>query len=192
METIVYKFDPTAKRLTAYNKGKAIGGFSGNVATSKFIEMLGSGVKLEITSMEKDIQHSNKVRSIRAIWHKMGIDQYRGDILSAYGVESTKDLTNEQLDELIKKYSAEYNRPATDAVSKLRSRVMTELNKIGIYATNNDWDAVNRYLLSNKIAGKLLFQLSEQELKDLLKKLYSIEAKNELKQSEIERLSILN
>ena len=186
------KFDPKAKRLVVLENGKTKYGFSGNKAGSKFINMLGTGVKMEITNMENEIEHSRKVRIIRAIWNKMGIDQYRGDILSQYHVLSTKDLTNSQLDELISKYSIEYNKPATDEIRTLRSEILTHLNKIGIYVNNNNWDDVNNYLMSNKIAGKLLFQLSVGELRALRTKLFSIEHKNDIKKSEIERLQLLN
>lgn len=189
---ITYKFDPDQKILTAFSESQMKFGFMGDLAVSKFMELLDTDAQIEIEDMKESTEHSRKVRAIRAIWHKMGIDQYRADILSAYGVISTKDLTNAQLDELIKKYSQEYNRPANDDIRRLRSEILTLLQKLGIYATNNDWTAVNNYLLSDKIAGKLLMHLSIDEMLKLRKKLHSITDKNEVKKVEIERLQILN
>lgn len=189
---ITYKFDPDQKILTAFSESQMKFGFMGDLAVSKFMELLDTDAQIEIEDMKESTEHSRKVRAIRAIWHKMGIDQYRADILSAYGVISTKDLTNAQLDELIKKYSQEYNRPANDDIRKLRSEILTLLQKLGIYATNNDWTAVNNYLLSDKIAGKLLMQLSIDEMLKLRKKLHSITDKNEVTKAEINRLQILN
>lgn len=189
---LTYKFDPEQKTLTAFCGSKPKFGYMGDIAVQKFMNLLDSDVKMEIATMKDTTEHSRKVRAIRAIWHKMGIDQYRADILSAYGVISTKDLTNAQLDELIAKYSQEYNRPANDDIRRLRSEILTLLQKLGIYATNNDWTAVNNYLLSDKIAGKLLMQLSIDEMLKLRKKLHSITDKNAIKKTEIDRLKMLN
>lgn len=175
---LVYKFDPKALRLTGYINNKPVGGFKGEIAATKFIQMLDSGIKMEITNMNYQSEHSRKVRTIRGRWHTMGIDQYRKDILSAYGVESTTDLTNEQLDELILKYSAVYNAPATEVIRKLRHQVLNELSGLGILVIKSDYSAVNSYLMSNKIAGKRLTQLTEDELKKLVRKLHSIEDKS--------------
>ena len=190
--TLTYRFDPQRKRLEACANGKVILGYIGERAVTKFVQLLDTDVKMEITNMKDTAPHSRKVRILRAIWIKMGIDQYRADILSAYGVVSTRDLSELQLDELIAKYSAEYNRPANDEIRALRSDVLSLLQKIGVYATNNDWSAVNQYLLSNRIAGKLLFQLTVAELTELRKKLWSITDKNAKAKAKIARLQILN
>lgn len=66
-------------------------------------------------------------------------------------------------------------RITTDAVKKLRSAVLKRLQQIGIDTT--DWDAVNAYLRSPKIAGHALYELSGQELSNLIPKLESIKRK---------------
>jgi hypothetical protein len=121
---------------------------------------------------------SDKVRRLRALWIKQGIDQYRESILSAYGVLSTADLSTDQLNELLLRFSPMSNRPISEQVRKLRSRVLVLLTKLGVYATNNDWARVNNYLMNPRIIGKPLYLLTEPELIGLIKKLYSIEVKD--------------
>ncbi len=189
---ILYQYDPRAERLTCFADGKPRGGFVGKIANKKFFELLDTDVSIEITNMETDKLHNRKVQLLRSIWIKTGVDDYRDSILANYNVKSTKGLTHEQLDELIDKYNTSNKKPADEDVRKLRSEVLTQLNELGIYATNNDWSNVNHYLMNEKIAGKMLFQLNTQELKELKKKLYSVIAKNEKNKSEVQRLSRLN
>ncbi len=112
---------------------------------------------------------------------------------SRYGVTSTADLNVGQLDELIRKYSADYNKPATDEIRKLRSQVMILLGRIGVYQNENDWYKVNRYLMDKRIAGKLLYQMKdESELQALIRKLRAIADKKEEQEIEEFRKAQLN
>lgn len=66
-------------------------------------------------------------------------------------------------------------------LKKARSAVLLRLGRLGINTVDN-WDEINAFCLSPKIAGKEFRQLSLQELKDLIPKLQSIIHKGGLKQ----------
>lgn len=176
-ETITYTFDPASGSLTIYMGGKPKGGFMGAIAERKFAELLESGAEINFTNMDTTALHKVKVRRLRALWINQGVDQYRDAILEQYGVTSTKDLCNEQLDELIKQYSHEWHSPVSPQIMKLRSEALTLLKRIGIESNGSDWSMINDFLMSPKIAGKLLYQLTEPELITLGKKLHSIISK---------------
>lgn len=186
---LTYSFDPHNLRLNIFEAGKARGGFVGHAAEREFERLLESGANINITDMQDDIRKA-KVRRLRALWIKQGIDEYRHEILSQYGVESTSKLTIAELNELLNQYS--YKAPATDHVRKQRSMVLTLLTKLGIYKTNADWPRVNSYLLQPRIAGKLLYQMSSDELNACAKRLRAILHKQDPVEREIERQSILN
>ena len=176
-EKVSYNFDPDSLNLSISVNDKSAGGFSGPKAEEQFNRLLDSGAEINITMKKNPNIHGAKVRRLRSLWIKQGIDQHRDAILEPYGVQSTAWLNEAQLDELIARFSAEQHPPVNDTVRRLRSEVLTVLNKLGIYATNGDWTAVNAYLMSNKIAGKLLYQLNADELTVLRTKLNSIVGK---------------
>lgn len=63
----------------------------------------------------------------------------------------------------------------TKAMKRMRSAVLKRLQQIGIDTT--DWDNVNAYLGSSRIAGKALYELTYEELQALIPKLESIKRK---------------
>lgn len=63
------------------------------------------------------------------------------------------------------------------AMKRMRSAVLKRLQQIGIDTT--DWDNVNAYLSSKKIAGKPLYNLDYNELQALIPKLESIKKKRD-------------
>lgn len=63
----------------------------------------------------------------------------------------------------------------TKAMKRMRSAVLKRLQQIGIDTT--DWDNVNAYLGSSRIAGKPLYELTHEELQALIPKLESIKRK---------------
>jgi len=187
-----YEFDPEADRLAIFDGDKNLGGFIGKGATREFLEALEKGAEVSIINRNNGMEKSKKVQRLRAIWISQGIDKFRGAILENYGVDSTAKLNLEQLDELIKQYSAANNHPVSETVRKLRSFVLTQLNVIGIYNTADDWAAVNAYLMDKRICGKLLYLLTESELKNLVRKLHSIATKKVLVDEYKEKFSRLN
>lgn len=67
-----------------------------------------------------------------------------------------------------------------EKVRKARSSVLYRIAKLGINTVDN-WDEVNAFLVSPKIAGKLLYEMDLQELKDLTRKLEAIARKGGIK-----------
>lgn len=188
-DKITYLFDPDAQRLNITINGKPAGGFTGAAAERQFERLLETGADITITDMS-DSRKNAKVRRLRAIWIKQGIDDYRGAILESYGVESTADLNLQQLDELIDQYSNQ--APASEHVRRQRSIILDLLTKLGVYKDKGDWEAVNAYLMQSRIAGKLLYQMSSDELNALQFKLRAILAKQEVSEKETNRLKLLN
>ncbi len=122
----------------------------------------------------------NKIRIFHAILARTGLMDYKKDMLAPYGVESTKELNERELDELIsnlQRYEDERKQELDAQLRKLRSQVLTILQRMGIYKTNEDWRHVNKYLQQPRIAGKLLYEMNPDELQHLIKKLRSIERK---------------
>jgi len=169
-----YTYDPQANSLTFYEGGKARGGFKGRIAERKLAELILNEADIIITDMDTKNSRSLKIRRLRALWINQGIDKHRDAILEPYGVSSTADLSEAQLEELLADYSHKNHKPVDERTRIMRSEVLTILNKLGIYQTNGDWAKVNEYLLDKRIAGKVLYQLNMNELPNLIRKLRSI------------------
>lgn len=60
-----------------------------------------------------------------------------------------------------------------EQIRKGRAAVLLRVGRLGINTVDN-WDEVNAFLLSPKIAGKLLYDMSVEEMKALVKKLEAI------------------
>ena len=73
---------------------------------------------------------------------------------------------------------------------KLRSSILKKLQKHGVDTT--DWTCVNRFLENPRIAGKLLYNMNHQEMRDLIKKLGSILTKDADKRKKIESITQQN
>lgn len=188
-DKLTYDYDPGSQRLTAKINGTAKGGFVGAHAEREFSRLLETGANINFTDMS-DSQRKARVRRLRAIWNKQGIDHHREAILHPYGVSSTADLTLQQLDELIERF--DMNAEVTASTRALRSDVMVLLDKLGVYADNGDWKRVNAFLMQSRIAGKMLFQMNDEELIVLARKLHSMLSKKAVTDAEIERKKLLN
>jgi len=154
--------------------GKPVYGFVGKMADQKFYEALDRGYAIQLTAKKMNTQA--KIRQFHAILAKKGLMDLKADILAGYGVESTKDLKEMQLDELI-------NRLQTVQVSQelrdARSLVLNLLTKLDITGSKEDgWKRVNEYLLQPRIAGKMLYELTEKELKECALRLRSVISKS--------------
>lgn len=188
-EKIIYEFDPATLRLNIKVNGFPSGGFVGPSAERQFARLLETGAEIKISDMTTNVK-SARVRRLRAMWIKQGIDQYRESILEPYNVTSTADLSLTQLDELIDRFS---NKAEVTARTRaLRSDVMVLLDKLGIYADNGDWKRVNAFLMQSRIAGKMLYQMCDDELIALGKKLHSMLSKKAVSDAEINRQKLLN
>ncbi len=113
-------------------------------------------------------------RHSHALLGELGIRDRKADILSGYGVESAADLTDDQLTQLIgalenEKHHRRAEREA-DALRRHRSRVLRILTDMGVYYVEPGeprgacWNRVNRFLSSPRIAGKVLYEMTIEEL----------------------------
>jgi hypothetical protein len=75
-------------------------------------------------------------------------------------------------------------------IKKLRSAILHRLQKHGVDTTN--WSRVNQFLEQPRIAGKRLYDITEEEMRTLIKKLERILEKDAAQEQEITRLSQLN
>ena len=187
-----YEFDPGSERLSIFDGDKNLGGFIGKGATREFLEALEKGAEVSITNRNNAMEKSKKIQRLRAIWISQGIDNHRASILEGYGVSSTADLTGQQLDELIRNYSAEYHKPASEHTRNLRSSILTLLTRLGVYTTQEDWASVNQFMMDKRIAGKLMYQCTDDELRILKRKLHSILHKQEEDAKDEKRFMRLN
>ncbi len=120
-------------------------------------------------------------RRFHALLGEMGIKDRKEDILSGYGVESSRDLTDEQLRALVDRLEDEKLIRTEGMVKKHRSVILRLLTDMGVYYVvpgerqNACWARVNAFLASPRIAGRELFRIKdEQELLNLTRKLRSM------------------
>lgn len=191
--TISYTYDPQQRALGIYTDGKLKGGLYGPVAERKFNRLLLTGANISITTMETDQKKKSLIRIFHAILAKQGILKWKEQIIGYYGVAHTTELTTEQLQELVNEYGQQkLKQPDTARIRTLRSDILTLCNKLGVYVTNNDWTKVNAFMMDKRIAGKQMWQMTEEELVTCRKKLNSILYKHMNATSEIERQQLMN
>lgn len=95
--------------------------------------------------------------------------------------EMWQDEYNEMCDAI--EYGADRTRKAAEAdrLRRLRSSVLLRIGRLGINTIDN-WDGIDAFCMSPKIAGKEFRKLSAEELETLRKKLESIIRKGGLKE----------
>jgi hypothetical protein len=129
----------------------------------------------------------HKIKVFHALLADVGIRDQKEAILEGYGVTSTTDLTQEQIDHAIAKLREmqDSKKKAPRTIRQKRSSVLDLLTQLGVYVPgNNPWPRVNRYLKNPRIAGKLLYEMNETELDALVKKLHAIKIKLDKKLEE--------
>lgn len=192
-QTIKYVYDAKRQMLTIYKDGIDCGCFMGECAERKFNQLIQSGVPISFSTMDTEKFKKILIRNFHAALATQGILDHKESIVSGYGVESTTELNIDQLKELVAKYSTgERSKRADDPadIRTLRSDILTVLNKLGIYVTGNNWDAVNSYCLDK--AGKLLYQMNKEELVKARRQFNSILDWQEKKNTEIKRKQQMN
>ena len=113
-------------------------------------------------------QRDAKSRRIATLLSACKLMSNRTDIMALWGVSCLDDMTDDQIVE---------TTPAPEDVRRLRSQVLAHLSELGKCAKPSEWREVNAYLLQKEICGKLLYMLSAEELRLLIRKLRSIEYK---------------
>lgn len=136
-----------------------------------------------------------RLKRLHAALNAAGLMPNKPEMLASYGVDSSKDLTNEQADELtsrVNDFNSSKKKDTPRPIRRAQSTVLTLLNGLGIYADNGDWGRVNAYLLQPRIAGKLLYEMNLDELKQLANKLRAIQRKQKAEQEELDYLAANN
>lgn len=118
------------------------------------------------------------------------------DIVWAFSEGKTTSLTefkaqsntgyNLMIRELQKRVQMEQERET----KRLRSAILTRLQRYGINTT--DWHEVNKFLEQPKIAGKVLYKMTQQEMQELIPKLESILRKTKEKSEQAIKTAHLN
>jgi hypothetical protein len=122
-------------------------------------------------------------KKFHALLKEIGIESQRENLLSGFNAESLNDLSDVDLSSLIahlEQMKMNKERPPYE-VRKWRSNVITVLSQLGIYDDETrNWSDVNEYLLDNRIAGKLMYNMSKVELIALHRKLIVIKNKSSI------------
>ncbi len=165
-------YEPNNSKITYFADGKPTNGFVGNTAFKKFIQAMADPTIEVIIKDTTDMEKSSLIRQMHAILAKKGLMDIKEEIVRSYGVESSKDLTIEQLNEIIINLQKQEIRPE---VRKERSLVLSLLDKMGVKGNSEiGWDHVNNFLKHPRISGKTLYDMSLQELEETAKKLRMI------------------
>ncbi len=92
------------------------------------------------------------------------------------------EMSNPEYNEMI---SALENSmaPSREELRRLRSSALLRIGRLGI-STIDNWEEVNAFVSSPKIAGKVFYDLSVPELRELVRKLEAIARKGGLKKQE--------
>ena len=77
----------------------------------------------------------------------------------------------------------EASTPTQAELKRWRSSALLRIGRLGINTIDN-WDGINAFVESRKIAGKPFYQLGVSELQQLVRKLEAIERKGGLKSLE--------
>ena len=85
------------------------------------------------------------------------------------------EMSNPEYNEMISALE-ESMAPSREELRRWRSSALLRIGRLGI-STIDNWEEVNAFVSSPKIAGKVFYELSVDELKTLVRKLESIERK---------------
>ena len=94
---------------------------------------------------------------------------------------SLREMTQQEFDEMCDVLErTKTDRPQRAEQKRLRSSVLKRIQKLGISTVDN-WNGIDEFCQSPKIAGKKFAELSNEELKALIGKLEAILKKGGLK-----------
>ncbi len=88
-------------------------------------------------------------------------------------------MTDQEFDEMVAALEKVTPTPRAE-LRRWRSSALLRLGRLGI-STIDNWDGINAFVSSPKIAGKQFYDLTVQELQDLVRKLEMIARKGGLK-----------
>ena len=133
------------------------------------------------------MSRTKKISRFHVLLSNLNLRKQKLSILHGFGVDSTKDLSECQLDSAIARLveiETGKRKEQPPHIRRLRSQVLNHLTKLGIYQDDNDWSRVNSFLMQSRVSGKLLYEMSDAELKALVRKLYAMRKKIDEKRQE--------
>jgi hypothetical protein len=134
-------------------------------------------------------------RKMHALLKELGIESSKLALLEGYGVEHTNKLTDDDLKHLMDRLvnmKEERNNFLDSEKKRWRSNVLTLCNKYGVYVTNDDWTRVNKLLLNKRVLGKLLYEMTKEELQECCLRLRVILSKRSDRQDLEKELALQN
>lgn len=134
-----------------------------------------------------------KRQKFNILLHYGHLMEAKPHILAGYGAESTKDLTEKQLDELIIRVQAIINKKQTEGdqlTRQWRHKCLRMMHECGV--DTHDWEAVNAFCMDKRIAGKHLYELTTDELQVLHRKLHNVRDRKAEKAEKIENVAFQN
>lgn len=117
------------------------------------------------------------IKHIMSLTSACGLRACRDLLAGRYGHAEIGDLTLSEATHLREWVERAYRGRTTDptpAIRRRRSKCLTLINKLGIYVDNDDWTAVNRFLINLRGVGQLLYMMDADELDVLEKRLYGM------------------
>lgn len=124
-------------------------------------------------------ERSKKNSLFHVLLHSAGIREHKEAILEPFGVESVTELQEKDLDTLIARLTnIPLSRKAETpkAIRSLRSKVILVAEEYldCKIASPESWTRFNALMMNNRIAGKLMWEMDESELKTVNKKLQKL------------------
>lgn len=145
--------------------------------------------------MIKTMDRLRLYKKMHVLLNEIGIESSKTALLEGYGVEHTNQLSDEDLQHLVDRLirmKEEKDNFQESEKKHWRSVVLTLCNKYGVYVTNNDWTEVNNLLLEKRVGGKLLYEMTKEELQMVALKLRMILAKRQQIQEHERELALEN
>lgn len=134
------------------------------------------------------------VRRFHAMLSKLHIMDQKANLLAGYNAEHTTELSDSQLEDLVRRVTAMVNSRYTSdpELKKWRSYCMVKIQEYGVYSTPDDWSKVNAFLLDKRVCGHYLYELDIAQLQELHRKLTAMCIKRNAKVSVEQNLAAQN
>lgn len=128
------------------------------------------------------------IAKLQILIKEKGLEEFKRDMYAGYGVESCRDMSNEQISDLIarltdKPVASGRNVHSGKTRSQLQSQVLATLNRLGIREDITQstptarWAELNQFVRSKNPAGKTIPEMNNDELQQLFVVLKSMESK---------------
>ncbi len=119
----------------------------------------------------------NAIRRLHAAMANTGDSYIKDEIKQVYGVRSTTEMSEYEINEAIRVINARtgyYQALRNEDMRLWRSKILSALQSMGIYAHEGDFGTVNAFLTDRRVAGKLLYEMSFDELKACYRRIQMI------------------